>query len=120
MSYVRQPIFAQIHKVLDLHFQGQRFESNTLGSSYGIILQTMTYRTNIAIVNTESHMWPLDWHVYIWPWSILKGRVKVMHILTVNILQTVSADMANIAIANKYKAAYSISIGMFTFDLGPF
>ena len=27
---------------------------------------------------------------------------------------------ANIAIANKYKCAYGLSIGLFTFDFGPF
>ena len=39
-----------------------------------------------------------------------------MHISIVNFWQMV-ADKANIAIANKYKDAYGISIGTFTFDL---
>ena len=36
---------------LDLHFQGQRFASSTLGSSNMIIVQTVTDRSNIAIAN---------------------------------------------------------------------
>ena len=43
-------------------------------------------------------MWPFDWHIYIWPWPILKVKVKVMHILTVNISQAMT-DRANITIA---------------------
>ena len=46
------PIFIQIANVLDLHFQGQRIESSTLGSSNVIISQTVTVRSNIAIANT--------------------------------------------------------------------
>ena len=37
---------------------------------------------------------------YIWPWSILKFKIKVMHISIVNVLQMV-ADLANVAIGNK-------------------
>ena len=44
-------IFIQIVNVLDLHFQGQRFEARILGSSYVITLQMVTERTNIAIAN---------------------------------------------------------------------
>ena len=39
-------------------------------------------------------------HIYSWPWPILKVKVKVMHILAVNISQMVT-DRAYIAIANK-------------------
>ena len=42
-----------------------------------------------------------------------------MLISIVNFSQMVT-DRANIAIANKYKVAYGLSIGIFTFDLGPF
>ena len=42
-----------------LHFQSQTF-----GSLEVIISQTLTDRTSIATTNTESHMWPLDWHIY--------------------------------------------------------
>ena len=45
--------------------------------------------------------------------------VNVMHISIANFSQMVT-DRANIAFANKYKVAYDLSIGMFTFDLGPF
>ena len=41
-----------------------------------------------------------------------------MHILIDNILQNMT-DMTNIGIANKYKVAYSLSIDIFTFSLGP-
>ena len=52
----------------------------------------------------ESSMWDFDWHIYILSCLILKVRVKVMHILTVNISHTVT-DRASIAIANKLKVA---------------
>ena len=42
-------IFIQIVNFLDFHFQGKRFESSTLGSSYVIISQTVIDRANIAI-----------------------------------------------------------------------
>ena len=42
-----------------------------------------------------------------------------MDILTVNISKMVT-DMRNIAIANKYKVAYGLSIVKFKFDLGSF
>ena len=64
------PLPADFHPnghVLDLYVQGQRFELNTLGSSNVIISQTVADRTNIAIANTESRIWPFDWHIYIWP-----------------------------------------------------
>ena len=43
-------LFIQIIDV-DLYFQGQIFELNTLGSSNVMILQMVTYRANIAIAN---------------------------------------------------------------------
>ena len=42
-----------------------------------------------------------------------------MNISTVNISQTVT-DIKSIAIANQYKVAYGLSIGIFTFDLTQF
>ena len=44
--------------------------------------------------------------------------IKVIHIPTANILQ-MATYWATVTIANKYKVAYSLSIGIFTFDLGP-
>ena len=41
-----------------------------------------------------------DLHIYISPLLILKVKVKVMHILTVNVLQMVT-DRTNIIIGNK-------------------
>ena len=64
-SYIRQPIFIQIINVLDLFFKGKTFESSTLESLYAIISQMVTDGTNITIFSTESHMWPLNWHMYI-------------------------------------------------------
>ena len=46
-----------------------------------------------------------------------KVKAKVKHISTANISQTVT-DRANIAIVNKYKVAYRLSNGKYTFDLG--
>ena len=69
------------------------------------ILQTLTYETNITTANTEGHLWTCHWHTYIWPWPILKVKVKVMHILTANISKMVT-DKANITIAIKYKVVY--------------
>ena len=40
--YIRQLTFIQMVNVLDLNFQDQRFKTNTLLSSYVIILQTVT------------------------------------------------------------------------------
>ena len=78
--YFRLQIFIlQTIDVLDLLFKGQRFESSTLRSSAVIISQTVTYRTNVAVANTESRMWPFDLYINIWPWTILKVRVKNAH-----------------------------------------
>ena len=49
-------------------------------------------------------------------WPIL--MVKVIHILTVNILQRVK-DMGNITIAIKYKITCVLLIGISTFNLYP-
>ena len=39
----------RVDKVLDLHLQGQRFESSTLGSSYAIISKTAINRAYVDI-----------------------------------------------------------------------
>ena len=44
--YVRRLIFIQILNVLDLHFQGQRFESNTLASAW--------VKSMVFVVTTET------------------------------------------------------------------
>ena len=81
--YLGLPIFIPIVNVLDLHFKVQHFKSSTLGCSNVIISQTVTDRTNIAIVNTGCRMWHSYWHIYIWPWPIVKVKVNGMHISTV-------------------------------------
>ena len=45
-----------------------------------------------------SRIQPFDWHIYIYSWPVLMVKVKVMHILTVNISGMVT-DMINITIA---------------------
>ena len=57
----------------------------------------------------RSRMWPFNWHIYIWPWLILKVKFKVMHISTTIISQIVT-DKTNIALTNKYKVAYGLFI----------
>ena len=37
--------------------------------------KTLTDRAKIAIYDTLGQMWAFDWHIYIWPWSILKAKV---------------------------------------------
>ena len=99
-KYFLDPVFMQIVCILNLPFQDKIFELSTLGSSYVIILQTATDRTNISIANTERCIWPFDWHINIWPWPVENSMAKGMHILTVNISHGV-AYRANIVIANK-------------------
>ena len=36
---------------------------------------------NYYCYQIASHVWVLDWHIYVWPWRILKVEVKVIHIL---------------------------------------
>ena len=48
----------------------------------------VTDGTNIA--NTESRVWPLNWHIYIWSGPILKIRVNIILISTVTISRTVT------------------------------
>ena len=78
-----------------------------MGSSYLIISQTVKDTEYIAIVN----MLPFDWQICILPWTVLKAMVKVTHILTVDISQSVT-DMANIAIANNYQVTYGLLISV--------
>ena len=44
---------------------------------------------NVAIANTESRIWPIDEHNYIWRWPIQRAKVKFVHVSTENISQTV-------------------------------
>ena len=46
---------------------------------------------------------------------MLKGKVKVMQFVTVNISET-TTDRTNLAIANSYEMACELSIGIYTFD----
>ena len=51
------------------------------------------YRHQIAI-----HTWTFDWHIYIWRWTILKVKVKLMHIPCGN--------KATITVTIKYEIIY--------------
>ena len=61
--YVRQPIFMQIVNVFDLHFQGQRFDSWFIGKFIRDYLE-IGDRSNIAIANTERHIFSFDWQIF--------------------------------------------------------
>ena len=47
---VSSPICSEIVKFIDLHFQGQRFDSSTFGSSYMNISKIVTDRANITLL----------------------------------------------------------------------
>ena len=66
-----------------------------------------------------SRLFAFDWCIYIWPWPILKVKVKAMLILTVNISHTMT-NMINIAIANTLEVVYWLSIGVFKCDICQF
>ena len=55
---------------------------------------------HITIASALSRMWPFDGYIYIWPWLVLKVKLKVMYNFIANISQTVT-DGTDIAIANK-------------------
>ena len=58
--------------------------------AYAIISKTVTDGSNITNVNTESRLWHFRWHIYIQSLPILKGQVRVMHISSMNNLQTMT------------------------------
>ena len=90
--YVSQQIFSQIVCVLDLHFQGKRFESSTSGSSYVIISQTVTDRTNIAFAKKMKVT--LASRLAYLPLTLAHSNGQVQG--------DAPPDKTNIAIANKY------------------
>ena len=64
-------------------------------------------------------MLPFDYHIYTWSWPILKVNVKVTHLPTVNISETVT-DRVNITIDINYEVASGLSNGIIIRDLGSF
>ena len=70
-------------------------------------------------IKMASHIWVLDWHIYIWPWLIPNVMVKVRHILPAKMLEIVFA-MANITITDKQEVMCGLSINIFASDLDPF
>ena len=81
-------ILIKLANVLDVHFQGQRFQSSIFESSCLIISQTLTDRANVDFakkyeVADRFSIGTLN----IRHWSILRVKVKVRHISTVNILK---------------------------------
>ena len=97
--YIQGSIFIQIINVLHLRFQCKKFESNTQGSSYVIILQTATDRTNIAIANRKS---PMTFRLTNLHLTLAHSKGQGHAHFYDNISQMVT-DKAKFAIANKYK-----------------
>ena len=91
---VRRPIFIKIFHVLDLHFQGQRFESSTLGSKRWQIGQTLLSPAQKVTRGLSIGTCAFNLGLF------LKVRVNVIHISTANISQMVT-ERANVAIADK-------------------
>ena len=52
-----------------------------------------------------------NWHIDVWPWLILKVKVKVVYIPNTNILEIVK-DKATFTIAIKYEIIYGPLIGI--------
>ena len=80
------------------------------------------YGTDCYCQQIWSRKWLFDLHIYIWPWSILNLKVKVMQIFAVSITQTVTYILS-IAVANKCEVAHmafrSACINLiFTFSKG--
>ena len=80
------------------------------------ILEMVKDRANDSSHEIGSHAQAFDWHFYICRWTILKVKVKVMHISIANILEMVT-DVANITIAVKYEVMYRLSNYIFKFEL---
>ena len=77
--------FIQILNVQSLHFKDQRFKSNIVKFKRDYLASCDKYDKHCYCQQIESRMCSLDWHTYIWHSPILKVRVMVMHISTVNI-----------------------------------
>ena len=70
---------------LDLLFEGQRFESATFRKFlHDYLANDDRYGTTYYCHPIGSHVLTFDWHIYVWPWPVLK--IKVMHISPVNTL----------------------------------
>ena len=101
ISVTISKIFAKERKYQMLNLE--RLESSMQWSLYVIDSQTVTDKENITIAHVESRIWTLNWYIYIWLGRIIKVKVKVMHILTANIMQTVEnrENIITDTIANK-------------------
>ena len=100
---VRRPISIQIVIVLYLNFQGQRCESSTLKVHTWLSRKRWPIEHTLLLPTQKvTFLWPLDWHIYIWPWPILKVNFKVMQISIVNISQTVT-DRQTLLLATNRK-----------------
>ena len=65
----------------------------------------------------ESRIRHFRWHIYLWPWPVLKVKVKVTHLSTVNISQEVK-DRANITIAIQYEVHLGLWLAYLDLTLG--
>ena len=88
--------------MLDIRFHDQRFALSILASSYVTNSKTVKGRTLPLPTHEVACGLSIAIFTFDLALSILKVKVKVMHIWTVNLSQMVM-DRANIAIANKQK-----------------
>ena len=78
--------FSSKSSTLLIFIQGQRFESSTLGTL--LFRKTVTVRASIAIANNYKIAFGLSTGIFTIDWHILKFKVNIMPISTVNISQT--------------------------------
>ena len=64
------------------------------------LLEIAKDKAKFTVVIKYEIIWAFIWPIGIWPWHILKVKVKVMHFSTVNILEMVN-DMVKINIPIK-------------------
>ena len=102
---VRMSFSIQSVNVLDLYFQGQRFESSTL-KNCEIISQMATDVTKLLLgINKKLHT-AVRWEYQHLTLPLSNGRGQSQpHFSTVTILQTVK-DRTNVTTAIKFEVAY--------------
>ena len=100
------------HKRSSLNFSGSKIWIPYIGKLTGDYLANGDrWGKHCYSQQTSSLIWTFDWHIYIWPWPVLTIKAKVMHILIVNISETVK-DRTSIAIGNKNEVACGLSISI--------
>ena len=81
----------------------------------------VTDRLKLLLQSNRSHLWAFGCPTYTWLQTILKNKVKVMHISTI-ITNLGNDDMLMVTCIKKilYQVIYGISSGILTFDLDLF